>query len=240
MTRPELALSRFRTAVLLDLRLQWRYGFYYAGAFVTVVWIVLLRLLPPWTLVTAAPFVIFSDLAVVGYYFIAALALYEKGEATLFALVVTPLRFWEYLAARVTALTLLSLAMVAALAAAAGAGFNPLLLLLSAALTAVIAALAGFIAVAPFTSISSYLLPSGLPLVILGLPLLPFFGVWQSPLFFLLPTYGPLLLLGGAFAAVEPGAVLAGVLGGALWVGLLAWGARRAFDRFIITRTGGR
>lgn len=232
-------MSRFGAALRLELRLQARYGFAYAAIVMTAVWIVCLRLLPASALPLALPFVIFTDVAVVGFHFIAALVLYDRAQATLAAVVVTPLRFWEYLAARVTALTLLSLAMVAALAAAAGAGFNPLLLLLSVALTAVIAALAGFIAVAPFTSISSYLLPSGLPLVILGLPLIPFFGVWQSPLFYLLPTYGPLLLLGGAFAAVEPWSVLAALAAGVVWVGLLAWGARRAFDRFVVRRAGG-
>ncbi|MGB3635622.1 MAG: hypothetical protein WA982_16385, partial [Rubrobacteraceae bacterium] len=79
-------MSRFASTVRLDLLLQKRYGFFYAGAFVTVVWVALLLPLPDSLLDLAVPLIVFTDLAVVGFFFIAGMVLFEKGEETLFAL----------------------------------------------------------------------------------------------------------------------------------------------------------
>jgi fluoroquinolone transport system permease protein len=73
-------MSRFGAALRLeDLLLQFRYGFYYAAALTTLVWITLLSALPESVLSLVVPFMIFADLAVVGYYFIAGMVLIEKG-----------------------------------------------------------------------------------------------------------------------------------------------------------------
>jgi fluoroquinolone transport system permease protein len=232
--------SRLQSALRLDLRLYWRYGFYYAAAFTTLVWIAFLRLLPDWSLAVAVPLVIFCDLGVVGFYFMGVLVLYDRGEATLAALAVTPLRFWEYLAARLMALTGLALVLaLAVVAATIGAGVNTALLLLGVLFTSLIASLAGFIAVAPFSSISGYLIPSGFVLLVLGLPVIYHTGWWESPLFYLLPTNGAMLLLRGAWTPVEPWQVLYAVVYQLVWVALLARWARWAYDRFILRRRGG-
>ena len=234
-------MSRLPTLLRLDLRLQVRYRFYHVAIVVTLVWLAFLRALPAWTLELAVPFVIFTDLAVVGFYFIAALVLYEKDEAILHAIIVTPLRFGEYLASKLATLTLLALAL-SLVVAVAGAGFvlNPLPLTVGIMLLSLLTSLAGFIAVAPFTSISGFLIPSGLVLAALGLPLIPFAGVWQHPLFYLMPTHGPLLLLGAAFRPIEPWQIAYALGYSGLWIALLTWASRRAFQRSLLRQTGGR
>ncbi|MGF1473366.1 MAG: fluoroquinolone transporter permease [Rubrobacteraceae bacterium] len=235
-------MSRFASTVKLDLLLQQRYGFYYAGAFVTVVWISLLLPLPDALLELAVPFVVFTDLAVVGFFFIAGMVLFEKGEATLFALISTPLRFREYLASKLLTLTALALAISLVVAVVGyGIEFNLVLFLLGVIFASLISALVGFITVAPFSSISSYLVPSSLVLVLLGLPVFFYFGLWTNPVFYLFPTQGSLLLLGGAFV---PGSLAAWQIAyalayGSLWTIGLAFVAHKAFDRHIVAREGG-
>ena len=60
-------MSRLGATLRLNLLLQFHYGFYYAAASTTLVWIALLSALPESALDLAVPFMIFADLAVVGY-----------------------------------------------------------------------------------------------------------------------------------------------------------------------------
>jgi fluoroquinolone transport system permease protein len=226
----------------LDVLLQLRYGFYYAAAFVTLVWIAVLYPLPASILDLAVPFVVFTDLAVAGYYFIAGMVLFEKGEETLFALLSTPLRFREYLASKLATLTAMAIIMsLVVVVATYGSGFDAALLVLGVILTSLLFLLVGFIVIAPFDSISSYLIPSQIPLVVMSLPLIQFLGVWESPLLYLLPAHGSLLLFGGAFGVESLAAwqIAYAVVYQFLWICGLALLARWTFDRYVVARGGG-
>lgn len=233
-------MRRLRAALRLEVRVQVRAGFVAVGAFMAAVWVVILRLLPAWSLSLATPLVIFLDLATVGYFLMAALVLYDRGEATLLALLVSPLRFWEYLAARLAVLAALALALALPVAlAGVGAAFDPGILVIGVVLTAVLTSLAGFVIVAPFRSISDFLLPSGLPLTAMGLPLVDQLGWWPHPTFALLPTHGALLLLRAAFVPVATEQIIGGVAAALAWIAALAWAAGWAFERHIAARRGG-
>lgn len=234
-------MSRFVSTVRLDLLQQLRYGFYYAAGFVTLLWIALLYSLPEAVAEIAVTFVVFTDLAAVGYVFIAGTVLFEKGEKTLFALLSTPLRFREYLASKLATLTALAIVMSLVMVGAGyGFGFDPALLVLGVLFTSLISLLVGFSVVAPFDSISEYLIPGQLPTLVLVAPLVHFFGIWESPIFYLIPTQGSLLLLGGAFGITQLFAwqIVYAVLYQLLWVVGLALLARRVFDRYIVARVG--
>lgn len=230
-------MNRFVSAVRLNLLLQLRYGFYYAAAFVVVLWVGLLIPLPGAAMAVATPLVVFVELAVIGYYFIAGQVLFEKGERTLYALVSTPLRFSEYLASKLATLTLLAVtASLVVVVAGYGADFDALLLVAGVSLVSLISLLAGFISVMPFDSITRYLIPSQLPLFVMSLPLLPFLGVWQSPVFYLIPTHGALVLLGGAFGTttLTNGQILYAILYGLICICVLYLAARATFDRYVV------
>lgn len=234
-------MSRLSSAVGQDLRLQRRYGFLHAAAFVTVVWVVLLRPLPAPALEVAVPLVVFIDLASFGFFFVAGMVLFEKDEGTLLALLTTPLRFGEYLVSKLATLTLLAV-VVSTVVALAGAGptFSPAPFLAGVVLTSLLTLLVGFIAVSPFSSISDFLVPGQLPAVVLYLPLVDSLGWLPSPWWYLVPTQGSLLLLRGAFGAVEPWQVAYALAYQSAWVVALVWVARRAFDRYVAARRGGR
>lgn len=234
-------MKRFFSTMRLDALLQLRYGFYYAAAFVTLLWIALLHSLPGPALELAVPFVVFADLAVVGYVFIAGAVLFEKGEKTLFALVSTPLRLREYLASKLATLTALAVVMsLAVVVSTRGADFDTAPLVLGVIFTSLISLLLGFIVVSPFTSISAYLIPGQLPAMVLMAPLAYLFGLWESPVLYVIPTHGSLLLLGDAFGTLRLSTwqLSYAVLYQLLWIGGLVLLAYRAFDRYVVPEGG--
>jgi fluoroquinolone transport system permease protein len=234
-------MSRLAAAVRLDLRLQWRYGLYVAALFVSAVWIVVLRQVPRAYLEWALPFVIFVDLAVFGFYFLGGAVLFEKGEGTLAAIVVSPLRVGEYLASKLVTLTAASVlvSLVVALATF-GTGFNIPMLATGVALNALLTLLVGFIAVSRYETISEYLIPSQIYLLPLAVPLIDFAGLWHNPVLYLIPTQGSLLMLHGAFAPIAPRQLAYAVVVQLFWIAALVPLARRAFERHIVARRGGR
>lgn len=234
-------MHRLAATVRLDLRLQVRNGFYYAVAFVLACWFGVLTRLPPIDWGYVLPAVVFGNLVMVNFYFVAGLVLLEKGEGTLEAQVVTPLADWEYLASK--ALTLAALSVVEQVVivwSAYGSGFAAGPLVAGVALAGVLYTLTGFLLVARYRSINEFLFPSVLFTTVLSLPMLHYFGLWDTPLFYLHPFTAPLMLLGGAFRPIALWEWTYGVLYSAAWAGLLLLAGRRAFDRFIVAREGVR
>ena len=90
-------MKRLASSLWLDFRLQFRNGFYYAAAFVTVVAIVILRQFPNLDFKWLLPALLLNNLLIGTFYFFGALVLLEKKEGTLEAQIVTPIRSWEYL-----------------------------------------------------------------------------------------------------------------------------------------------
>ena len=232
-------MHRLAATVRLDLRLQMRNGFYYAVAFVLACWFVVLTRLPAIDWGYVLPAVVFGNLVMINFYFVAGLVLLEKGEGTLEAQVVTPLASWEYLASKT--LTLAALAVVEQVVivwSAYGGGFAAGPLVAGIVLAGVLYTLTGFLLVARYRSINEFMFPSVLFTTILSLPLLHYFGLWDTWLLYLHPFAAPLVLLGGAFRPIAPTEWAYGALYSAAWAGILLLAGQRAFDRFIVAREG--
>lgn len=232
-------MTRLAAALKTDLVLQQRYGLWYAAGVSGLVWIAILRAMPPAVLPVAVPLVIYLDLAVVGFFLLAVLVLYERGEGTLAALVVTPLRFAEYLLSKLVSLTAVAvvLSLVVVLA-----GFGPRFRLLPAltgiVLLSAMVLLVAFVAVARFPTFSSFLFPSQVFALPFYLPLLDHLGVIPGAVFYALPSYGPLLLIRGAFNSVRPWEIVYAAGYGGAFIALMSLAARGAFDRHIVRRRG--
>ena len=232
-------MHRLAATVRLDLRLQMRNGFYYAVAFVLACWFVVLTRLPAIDWGYVLPAVVFGNLVMINFYFVAGLVLLEKGEGTLEAQVVTPLASWEYLASK--ALTLAALAVVEQVVivwSAYGGGFAAGPLVAGVVLAGVLYTLTGFLLVARYRSINEFMFPSVLFTTVISLPLLHYFGLWDAWLLYLHPFTAPLVLLGGAFRPIAPWEWADGALYSAAWAGILLLAGLRAFDRFIVAREG--
>lgn len=94
--------------------------------------------------------------------------------------------------------------------------------------------------VAPYRSISSFLVPSQLYLLVLGLPIIHFAGWINFPLFFVVPTMGTLYLLKGAFGTITARQALYGVLIQVIWIIILIRISRNRFERYIVVQKRGR
>ncbi|MBA2244570.1 MAG: ABC transporter permease [Gemmatimonadetes bacterium] len=234
-------MRRLLAAARGDVRLQTRNGFYYATLFVIVTWMLLVGFLPIPDLGWILPALVAGNLVITTFYFIAALVLLEKDENTLEALVVTPLRPGEYLAAKLATLTALAwienLLIVVLLY---GPRFDALLLSLGMVLASLLLTLAGFVAVARYDSINEFLMPSALYSTLLTLPLFPYLAAWEHALLYLHPMQAPLVLMRAAFLPEPLWKVLYGIVYSALWIAVAYRWAERSFHRFVIARAGAR
>lgn len=234
-------MTRLLSTMQLDAQLQFRNGFYYAAAFVLAILAGLISQLPALDWDWLLPPVVMQNLIISTFYFFGGLVLLEKGEGTLEAQVTTPLRPSEYLASKVITLTALGLVEnLIVVFLAYGPGFRILPLLIGIVATGAGYALLGFIAVVRYDSINEYLFPSLLYTALFSLPLLNYFGLVRSWLFYLHPFQAALLLLQAAFQPVELWQWVYGLLYSGLWIGLVFLMSRRAFHRFIIRKEGVR
>ena len=234
-------MTRLTSTMQWDVRLQFRNGFYYASAFVATISILILGQFPNADFTILLPIILFTNLLINTFYFIAGLVLLEKGEGTLEGLIVSPLRHWEYLVSKVATLTLLSFFEASVITLIIyGFGVNWIAFLLSIIILCALYALFGFAFVARYDSINAFLLPSVLFTTLLGLPIINLIGLWQTPLMYLHPFQAPLLLLTAAFQPVAAWQILYGVLYGLLWIGAAFHWSYRAFHRFVILKEGVR
>jgi fluoroquinolone transport system permease protein len=233
-------MRRLLATVRCDVTLQLRHGFYYATAFALIFCVVVVSRIPSGDLSWLLPALLLGNLLLNTFYFIGGLILLEKGEGTLEAQVVSPLRTWEYLASKVATLTLLGLVENTVIVTLlVGLGFNLPPLAASLVLTGALYCLAGVIVVVRYHSINEYLMPSVLYTSILLAPLLSYLPQWDTWLLYLHPLQATLLLAQSAFHPVARWQAVYGVLYSTLWIGLLAYFSRRAFVRFIVAGAGG-
>jgi fluoroquinolone transport system permease protein len=235
-------MTRLSSALRLELTLQIRQRFLHAAVFSGLIWLAVLLPMPHTLRPVAEPYILMGDVAIIGFFFVAGTVFFEKQERTLSAMLSTPLRFWEYLSAKLIPLVAISL-MVALVVtvAASGPPTRPVPLVLGVVLGTVLMLLVGFCTALPFGSISDWFLIATIPLAIMTLPVLHYSGAWPNPVLWAIPTYGPLLLLGSAFGQVSPsvGQLAFAMVYPMVWVVALCGVSRAMFERYVIAKSGG-
>jgi fluoroquinolone transport system permease protein len=236
-------MTRLVSALRLELTLQIRQRFLHAAIFSGLIWLAVLLPLPNGLRPVAEPYVLLGDTCIIGFFFIAGTVFFEKQERTLGAVISTPLRFWEYLSAKLALLVLVSLFVALVVPAIAhGFTYRPIMLVAGVVLGTLLMLLVGFISSLPFASISDWFLAATIPLAVLTVPpVLHYSGVWPNPTLYVVPTQGPMLLLGAAFDQVTLTPLLAGyaVVYPALWIVGLCWLAKAMFTRYVVAAAGG-
>jgi len=217
-----------------DVTLQGRQGFYYAALVVTVLWCVVMLQLPQEGRRVLLPLIIFIDLSIFGFYFMAGLLYLEKGEGILEALVVTPLPRLTYLLSKVASLTLLAgLIVVAVVLVTYGLAINWLVLLSGVVLNSGILILIGFILAVRYRAISEFFIPSVIYLIPSQLPLLDYLGIWEGWPIYLMPTQATMLLIQAVFVPIAPWQYVYAFSYLIVVAIVVMWWALRAFDRFV-------
>jgi fluoroquinolone transport system permease protein len=227
------------SAVGWDLRLQLRYQIVTISAIVTLLYSVILPAVPAGVIDDALVVLIFSDPSMLGFLFVGALVLFERGANTLQAVVVTPLSSSQYLWSKAISLTLIAVPCGFAMAVAGrGVDLAPLALLAAIVLTSLLFVFLGFVGVARARTVNEYLLIVPFFFTPLILPLLGFAGVADTAAFYVIPSQASLILFQAAFEprpAWEIAYAVSFLL--ASLAAAFAW-ARRAFETSI--RSPGR
>jgi fluoroquinolone transport system permease protein len=144
-----------------DTRLQYRYGIYAAYAFVVGFYVLVLTIgrsvLPGW----AIGFIIYTDPAAVGFFFLGALMMLEKAEGVRTALAASPVTAAQYLTGKMVTLNGLALLACVLLIVVHGATQNPALLLAAVALTSICFVGVGVPIALSFRTVNEYLIGAG-------------------------------------------------------------------------------
>jgi fluoroquinolone transport system permease protein len=235
-------VNRLTSALRLEVTLQHRQKFLHAAVFSGLIWLAVLLPMSHSLRPVAEPYVLAGDIAIIGFFFVGGSVFFEKQERTIGAIVSTPLRFWEYLAAKLIVLLAISL-FVALVVATIVHGFDYRLapMVAGVGLGTLLMLLVGFITSLPFASVTDWFLTATIPLAIMLVPPIVYYsGLWPNPVLYLIPTQGPLLLLGEAFDQVTLAGwqVVYAVAYSIVCLGGLGWAAKAMFGRYVIERSG--
>lgn len=91
-----------------DIRYQAKYGFYFLYAFMTVLYVVILALVPAGYKNIVASIILLTDPAALGFFFIGGIWILEKGEGVHKFYSISPLRPMEYCIAKMVSLGIIS------------------------------------------------------------------------------------------------------------------------------------
>ncbi|HYJ84999.1 MAG TPA: ABC transporter permease [Pyrinomonadaceae bacterium] len=193
-------MKKLLSTVMWDLTLAVKYNIVAAALLVTVVYTVLFKTFSFIHVDDILIILILSDPVMLGFVFIGVLVLFEKGANTLQAVVVTPLKAWQYLWSKTISLTLIAAACSFVMAVVGhGWKFNYLYLALAVLLSSALFVMLGFIGVARVSTFNQYIIIIPLFLTPMVLPFLNFFGVTDTYWFYLIPTQASLILFRAAF-----------------------------------------
>lgn len=229
---------RLASTIQYDVKVQFRSGFYLAYLIVCLIYIFALRQIPASSKTTITTIIIFLDPTILGFYFIGGLILLEKKQKILDGLFVTPLSLSEYIISKALSLTVLALiSSIAIVLFIIGFNFNILLFSATVVLTSILFVFIGLAVVSRVKKVNEYLILSPLPLIFFVLPLLDFFGIWNSFLFYLIPSH-PVIKLLSASITNSP-FLYSNFIPLFIWLFLAYFWAYNWFKKYVVERTGG-
>lgn len=193
-------MKALQTLLRWDLRVMSRYQITTAAFAVGAIYVLLFSLVPVLKLDSLLIMLIFFDPAMLGMTFIGALILFEKSDNTLQAMATTPLKPWQYIGSKATALTLIMLP-VAFIMAGVGHGwqFDYGLFTGGLILSSYVYAFVGIVIVAKTQAMNEYIIRLALIFIPISLPLLNLFGIVESWIWYVIPSQASLSLFQAAF-----------------------------------------
>lgn len=180
---------------------------------------------------------IFTDPAMMGFLFMGVLFLFERSANTLEALVVTPVKIWQYIFSKAISLTLIALIVCFAIVFA-GHGFaiNYIFFFLASFLTSILFILLGFIGVVQIHTFNQYILIIPSFFTPFSLPLLNFFEITNTYLLYIIPTQASLLLFKASFENIPVFDIIYSIIYLIIWIILAYYFAHKQFIKKIIRR----
>ena len=190
--------------IKLDLKLLIKYNLLAVSLFLAAVYIILFKIFDAGDYYPLIGAIVFSDPTMLGFIFMGVMVLYEKGQHTLQALSVCPVKFENYVWSKAIALTILALpACFGIVFSAYGFNFNYFAFIAAVLFSSVLFALLGFIGVARVQTFNQYIIVIPLFFAPAIIPLLELFNLWSHPLIYLIPTQASLLLFKATFEPIS-------------------------------------
>jgi fluoroquinolone transport system permease protein len=206
-------MKRLLLAMRTDARVQVRNGLYIIGPVFSVIAAAVLGLLYP--TVDLAHSVPSAMILLVGgstLLYVVGLFMFEKDEGTLNAVIVSPLRTHEYLISKVVTLTVLatleSILIVLGAAVVIFARtreivlFNPALLVVGIVVLGAIYTLIGILVLVRYERLTDALVPVLAVAIPLQLPAIYFLEWLSHPVWLIVPTSAPAMLMWGGFRSL--------------------------------------
>jgi fluoroquinolone transport system permease protein len=179
-----------------QLKLLVKYNILTIALIIALIYTALLRSLPGIRIDMVVVSLIFSDPSMLGFIFIGAIILFEKSDNTLPALVVTPMKQWEFLWSRAIALLIPALIGSFGIALAGwGFHFRIVPLFVSVSLSSILFTFIGFIGATRVKTFNQYMIIIPLFLAPAAIPLINYFELVHWPILYLMPTQSTLDLL---------------------------------------------
>lgn len=179
--------------------------------------------------------ILFSDPTFMGFIFTGVLVLFEKNANTLQALVVTPVKIWQYLFSKVISLTLIALIICFAMVFA-GHGFrlNYFYFIVATFLSSALFIFLGFIGVAKVKTFNQYIIVIPLFFLPLILPYLNFFEITNTYWFYVLPTQASFILFQAAFERMSAAEMIYAIVYLGFTIAITYYFSKKLFIKHII------
>ncbi len=220
-----------------DLLFAVRYQIVTVALVVTLLYTLILKLVPGAGITEVLVTLLFTDPTMLGFIFIGAMVLFEKDANTLQAITVTPIKPWQYLWSKAVSLSLISL-FCGTVMAIVGHGWDIdyVYLVFALLLSSLLFIFIGFIGVARVRTFNQYMVIIPLFMFPAVFPLADFYGIFHSLLVYLIPTRGSLILFEAAFEKGSMGNIIYGFGILLLSVAISYMYARKHFIRYVAGR----
>lgn len=208
-----------RSLAVIDVVLAWRRGVVGAAVGAVAIYVLVLRLAPESIAQALLPYLVFSDPAALGFFFVGGIVLADRAEGTAAAIAVSPVSASSVLAARI--LVLASLGSLGGFGVALGSGLDVdwITFVPAVVLTALLYTCFGYAVAMRSSSVNDYFARATAWSIPLFAPLVLFAVAPDAWFMALWPTTAALVLLRGeagpgvAGAAIVTLALATGIVG---------------------------
>lgn len=227
-------MSSFFALLRQDIRFELRHGIYTVYAAVCGMYLLLLLSMPQSIRLVISPLLIFTDPAVLGFFFMGGMVLLERKQDVLSSLFVTPISPAQYVLSKALSLSFLSLGTAFLIVLPFFIRDLHLLpFFLGVLLTAMLVGLLSIPFAVNAESLNEYFLSSGLFMVVFMPPLIEYFLQSGNKLFLVFPTQASIVLIRGGFSGISPTAQLAAAAYLLIWIAAAWVLANRSVHRYI-------
>ncbi|MFP4364265.1 MAG: hypothetical protein ACLFR1_10405 [Spirochaetia bacterium] len=233
-------MKRLIALLLNDISFQFRHGLYFVYIVITILYILLLQMVPNSYAHYIFIFLIFADVSALGFFFVGGIYLLEKDQGIHAPLFATPIRAIEYITAKLISLTLIALGSTLFIAFSVfGLQVNYFILCATVAASASLFTMFGLGTAVKVKSVNAYLFLAMTVTLPLFLPILGFLDIVETPVWSFFPTNA---ILYGLWFSFEPPTIPQGAY---IIFSFLIWSVVSAivlvfwFQRYAIKELGG-